>query len=145
MFSNVYLHLITSYETTSIEKKVLKTYIKNLKERSKENQAILCIAVFGSLSRGKFHQHSDLDIRIIRKNGFKNGIMATAFIIKERMIAQKQSIPLEVLLGDSISFLKKMRKDEPPVIIYDPFDKIKLNYNNYLTIENAYKLNKFLD
>lgn len=145
MFSNVHLHIIASLEMVTIEKKSLKTYIEDLKKRGNRNQAVLCIAIFGSMSRGELHEYSDLDARVIRKNGLKNGILAVGFLIKERWKAQKNRIPLEILLGDSISFLKTMRKDEPPVIIYDPTEEIKRNFNKYYTIKKAYEINKIMD
>ena len=145
MFSNAHLYIIASLEIATIEKKSLKIYIEGLKKRGNRNQAILCIAIFGSMSRGEFHEYSDLDARVIRKKGFKNGILAVGFIIKERWKAQKNRIPLEILLGDSTSFMKKMRKDEPPVIIYDPNNEIISNFKKSLTLKEALKLNKIME
>ena len=136
LFSNVYLHIIHNYKLKSVNKKDLEIYFKNLTGRANGNQAISCIAAFGSMSRGEFHKHSDIDLRIIRKQGLKNGLRAIGFIVYERLTSQKKRIPLEVLLGDSISFLKKMREDEPPIIIYDPDEQIKKNYKKYYTLKN---------
>lgn len=118
-------------------------YIEDLAARLDAEFSILCAAAFGSMSRGEFKNNSDLDISFIRRRGFLNSIKALRFLTKEIRWANKNKIPLEAYLGDSIHFFKKRYKDnEYPVVIYDPESIIKNNYKVYLDIKAARILNK---
>lgn len=125
------------------KKKNYFNFITLINQLAKEkSKGILFIAAFGSTSRGKLHSRSDLDITVVRKEGFINAINAFYFIEKIRRLASNNLIPFDSALGDSIDFIKsKYRTDEPPVAIFDPYNIIDKHYSKKLTIPEARKLN----
>jgi hypothetical protein len=98
-------------------------YMKSLSERAKHEKSIFSIIAFGSLSRGEFSEISDLDLRIIRKPGFVNGIRACSFTLLERSKAFITKFPLDIYTLDNKKNLSKMSPNEPPIIIYDSADQ----------------------
>lgn len=95
-------------------------YSKNLKKRISNEESIIAAAIFGSLSRDELKSSSDLDVRIIRKPGFVNGFRGCVFVLLERSRAFFSKFPLDIIVLDNLESLKKLRKDEPPVVIHDP-------------------------
>ena len=95
-------------------------YIAKLTQRAKREPSVAAVAAFGSLSRGQLTPKSDLDVRVIRHPGVVNGLKACFFTFLERSRALLVSLPLDIYTLDNIRGLKKLRSDEPPVILYDP-------------------------
>jgi len=102
---------------------VFYQYINNLRRRVLYEESILAVAVFGSLSRGEIKETSDLDIRIIRKKGIKNGFKACFFVMKERGKAFFKKFPLDIYVLDNVKNIEKhigKTEIEKLVPIYDP-------------------------
>ena len=98
------------------EKKTLK-YLKNMTNRLKMHNSISGLAIYGSVSRGKWHNRSDIDIRILRLPGFMNLIKSCLLTLQERFIAFITKQPMDLFLADEVVFLKKMRSDEKPIFL----------------------------
>jgi predicted nucleotidyltransferase len=98
------------------EKKTLQ-YLNIMTKRLRIQKSISGIALFGSIARNKWHDRSDIDIRILRKPGIKNLIVSYCLTMRERFIAFIHKQPMDLYLADDISFLKKMRSDEKPVFL----------------------------
>lgn len=94
-------------------------YIKDLRNRVEREKSIQFVAVYGSLSRNKLSDHSDLDVRIIRKKGFLNGLRACLFGFLERTRALFNKFPLDLYVLDNKNHLSKIRKDEGAIVLYD--------------------------
>jgi len=109
--------------------------IKSTKRLSKYNSISACM-VYGSIVRGEFHDKSDLDVRYIRRSGFLNAISALSFAVRERIIAVFTQIPLDLYVGDTVNFLKKIRDDETPIIIKDSDGSMFKKYASYIAFEN---------
>lgn len=92
-------------------------YMERLKRKVKNEPSILWAGVYGSLVRGEFKETSDLDVRLIRKPGFTNGVRACIFVMKERSWATFNRFPLDIYVGDSLEFLGKMSDNEIPIIL----------------------------
>ena len=92
-------------------------YLNDMAERLKNNPSISGLLIFGSLSRGKWHDRSDIDLRILRKPGFCNALCALSVQMRERLIAFFAKQPLDMYLADNVDFLMNMRKDEPPIFL----------------------------
>ncbi|MGD9131078.1 MAG: nucleotidyltransferase domain-containing protein [Candidatus Bathyarchaeota archaeon] len=122
------------YKKTSIPQ-FLK-YIVKLKNRFEQETSILAVGAFGSLSRGKITESSDLDIRVIRKKGIINGLKSCTFVFFERSIAFLKRFPLDIYVLDDLSKLSDLREDEPPVILYDPDGVLESNYNTVIHFED---------
>jgi len=92
-------------------------YLNRMAGRLKNDRAISGVMIFGSVSRGQWHDRSDLDVRLLRRRGVRNGIAGVLVLSRERVIALWTRQPLDVYLADDIPFLKRMREDEPPVFL----------------------------
>jgi len=99
-------------------KEKFDAYIERLRKEVENEPSIIWAGIYGSLVRGEFKETSDLDIRLIRKPGFINGVRACIFAMKERTWAMFNRFPLDIYVGDSFEFLEKMNKNEKPLAIH---------------------------
>ena len=98
-------------------------YIDIVRKELYGNSNVSLIAVYGSLSRRKFHDRSDLDLRIVQEN---RSFFLFLKVQKLRFIGiWKYRIPLDLKLVDSEDYLKKeMREDEKAIVVYKKHDKV---------------------
>lgn len=98
-------------------------YINVVKQKLANNNDVTVIAIYGSLSRKKFHDRSDLDLRIVQE---KRNFALFLTVQKLRFIGIWQyKIPLDLKLVDSEDYLKKeMREDEKAIIVYKKYSKV---------------------
>ena len=82
-------------------------------------ESIDSVAIYGSYCRGNLHEYSDLDVRVVTHTGYFNAIKGALFCFLQRAIAFFSIFPLDIYCTDKISFLKRMRDDERPVILFD--------------------------
>jgi predicted nucleotidyltransferase len=68
--------------------------------------------VFGSVSRGELHDGSDLDIRVLRRPGFRAGMGACWLVLLERSRSLFSGVPMDIYVWDSAGRLSGMRSDE---------------------------------
>jgi predicted nucleotidyltransferase len=87
-------------------------YLSQLAQRIQAEPSIERAAAYGSLVRGEWHESSDLDLRLVRKPGLRNGLRACWFAMRERTRALFRRFPLDVFLLDDPSRLGRMREDE---------------------------------
>jgi len=73
-------------------------YAQKLEIRGQNNNSISAIIIYGSLSKKKLTIFSDLDVRVLRRNGLRNTIIANIFVMKERTRAFYHKFPLDILL-----------------------------------------------
>ncbi len=92
-------------------------YLSKMAARLETRQAIKALLVYGSVTRGEWHDKSDIDVRILRKEGLVNGFQAFVIVMKERYRAFLGGQPLDLFLADEINFLNKMRSDEKPFVL----------------------------
>lgn len=103
-------------------------YLQKLQRRMLRYECITGCMLYGSVSRKKWHDKSDLDMRILRKPGFINGFKAYLVVFCERLIAVFSMQPLDVYLADTVEFLNKMRDDEFPVFLKNKDDRLSVKY-----------------
>ncbi len=103
-------------------------YLNRMAGRLKRSRAISGAMIFGSVSRGQWHERSDLDMRLLRRRGLLNGIAGVLALWRERWIALWARQPLDLYLADDIRFLMKMRPDEPPVFLKKDDPRLDLAY-----------------
>lgn len=116
IFNGHIFGLLRVFGVTKTKHEVFIQYLDDLKKRSSNEDVINLVAVIGSLSREERKESSDLDIRIIRKKGFKNGLRASLFVMSERTKAFFNKFPIDIYLLDDYDKLSEL--GEPPVIIY---------------------------
>jgi len=103
-------------------------YLKDLADRLSRSRSISGVLLFGSLSRGAWHDRSDLDMRILRRPGILNGVRAVCAMMRERFLALLAHQPLDVYLADDVVFLEKMRQDETPVFLVKRDERLERRY-----------------
>jgi len=140
--SNFYNILIHRLMTSKLSKVALFEYSESLRKRLEKQDWILYAASFGSICRGKLKASSDLDISIVRKSGFLNGLKGLWFITIEKKIGDFYKIPLELYLNDiPETSVNRFKSENNPVVMYDKNNVIKNYYSVQLTLEEAKKLN----
>jgi len=118
LFNGQIFVLLKNLKLISTDKKKFICYIENMQKRIPQNESIVAVAVYGSLSRENIKHTSDLDVRVIRKQGLSNALNSSFFVMFERTKAFFKMFPLDIYLLDDIENLHGM--DEYPIIIYDP-------------------------
>lgn len=88
-----------------------------MQTRMAKYESITGVMVYGSLSRGVWHDKSDLDTRIIHKKGIINSFIAYLIVHSERIRAVFNKQPLDMYMADSVEFLNLMRDDEFPIFL----------------------------
>lgn len=121
IFNGQLFALAKNFDIVYNEPQIIIDYANGLKKRAAKEKSINCLVVYGSLVRGEIKPTSDLDVRIIRKSGVLNGFRACIFGLKERSRALFYRFPLDMYVIDSPNHLLKMRQDESPKILYDPY------------------------
>jgi predicted nucleotidyltransferase len=92
-------------------------HLHRMAGRLEKDHAISGVMIFGSVSRGQWHDRSDLDVRLLRRPGWRHGIAGVLVLSRERLIALLARQPLDIYLADGVPFLKRMRQDERPVFL----------------------------
>jgi GTPase SAR1 family protein/predicted nucleotidyltransferase len=104
----------------------------------KEHPHVTSIAAFGSLSRGEYRDSSDLDLRVIRKNGLVNWIRTNLFVLKLRAISFVKKIPIDAFVLDNVyQIFDHISRTEVPVVIYDPNNSLQLIADRCISLERA--------
>lgn len=109
-------------------------YLEDMERRFSKYECVTGVMVYGSLSRGVWHEKSDLDTRIMRKPGVWNGFKCYILVHLERLRAFYYKQPLDMYMADSVKFLDLMRDDEFPIFL--KANDIRL-VERYKTIELA--------
>ncbi len=119
-------------------------YLEKMQRRMLKYNSIGGCMLYGSISRGVWHEKSDLDMRILRQPGFFSGLKAYLIVFSERLIAVFYGQPLDLYLADSVNFLNKMRKDENPIFLKNANRNLFLKYKttSYVDFKKAVDLNK---
>lgn len=111
---------VTQFGDNSPQK--ISEYAQKLSDRASKKPSIIVVAIYGSYCRGELTNKSDLDIRLVRKTGWKNGLEACTFLIMENIRAFIKIFPLDIHLLDNSHHLfdyLKLREDEKPIVLYD--------------------------
>ncbi|MCH7964119.1 MAG: hypothetical protein IH852_09295 [Bacteroidetes bacterium] len=143
---NFYNLLVHRLYLSKLTKKDLFLYLHNLSNRLNGKSFILYCASFGSICNGNLKDSSDLDVSLVRKPGFKNGLKSIIILVQERKLADLKGIPLEMFLSDSPNNSKKrFGNEQNPVVIYDPDNIITNYYSEKLSLIQAKSLNGMID
>ena len=116
-------------------------YLNRMAERLKKCSAISGFAIFGSVARCKWHNRSDIDIRLIRNKGIVNWIISNIVMLRERMIAFVKIQPMDMYLADDVDYLTNLRNDEEPVFLIKRDSGLEDMYPNNEQIDFIKHLN----
>jgi len=103
-------------------------YIEELERRIQGRSYLAAAASFGSLSRGKYKDTSDIDIRVVLQPGWLQRLRAANYCFIERVRAAINHFPLDLYAFDLDEMKNKMNKDEVPVIFVDPEGLLRETY-----------------
>lgn len=110
-------------------------YLNKMQKRLIDSNAISAVLIYGSVTRNKWHDRSDIDIRFFRQKGIFNGLISYLILRRERLIALLNKQPLDAYIADDIKFLKKMRDDEIPIFLKNSDLRITKEYNTDYTTD----------
>lgn len=83
--------------------------------------SLVAVHAYGSLARGEANERSDLDVRLLRRPGFRAALGSCAFAMAERARATFRLLPLDVYVVDHARNLGKViARDEleRPVVLW---------------------------
>jgi predicted nucleotidyltransferase len=92
-------------------------YINAMAGRLKKSDSISGMAIYGSVSRGAWHDRSDIDMRILRRPGIRSLYRAALLTMSERFRAFLAAQPMDLYLADDTDFLASLRSDEIPLLL----------------------------
>lgn len=128
IFNGQIFVLLKNLKLTNTSKESFIKYLDTFEKKVDKKKSIAAAAAFGSLSREKLNNKSDLDIRIIRNPGIINGFESCFFVMKERTLAFFNRFPLDIYILDDIQMIDKHIINEKPIPLYDPYN-ILININ----------------
>ncbi len=103
-------------------------YLNLMRERLAKRKCISGILIYGSVARSRWHDRSDIDIRLLRRPGMFSLLCAALVTMRERFQAFLSKQPMDLFLADDVDFLKKMRSDEIPLLTLCRDDRLKSLY-----------------
>ncbi|HFD79162.1 MAG TPA: nucleotidyltransferase domain-containing protein [Gammaproteobacteria bacterium] len=110
-------------------------YIEGLERRIQGRSYLAAAASFGSLSKGKYSNTSDIDIRVVFADGLLNRLRAAHYCFMERFRAALHRFPLDLYAFDLEEMKSKMNEDEVPVVFTDPQHLIRNTYRETVPFE----------
>ena len=93
----------------------LESYLVGLGDRLGGTRGVQGAWAYGSLARGSRTQWSDIDVRVLRRRGLRNGITVCMAVACERTRALLTLAPLDIFVWDSYARASDMRTDEHPI------------------------------
>jgi len=133
-FGNIFL-LLKSLHLTKIPIDVFYEYTKRLQRRVQNENSIIGVAVFGSLSKKTITTSSDLDVILIREKGIINWLISCSFIVKERFFDFLNRFPLDIYLLDDLQKFERINVDEIPIILSDKKGLLRSKYKIFQNLE----------
>lgn len=121
---------------TRSEARTFIEYPRDIRERLVRKKSINAVAFFGSLSRGRFSSSSDLDMRIIPRQGIANGFIACFWAFIERTKALFHRYPLDLYVISTPASLKKINRNEYPIVLFDRVGFFSKHYTNFFIYED---------
>lgn len=109
--------------------------IQNRLETMPNNDWILYCVSLGGICKGTLSKHSDIDVSIIRKPGFKNFILAVIFYIKEKKYADFKGVPLDIFICDTPeNCIIRSKKQKNPIVLLDHNNIVDSFYTEKLSL-----------
>ena len=105
---------------------------------------ILYSVSHGGICKGTLNSHSDIDVSLIRKPGFKNMLSAIIFYVKEKKYADIKGVPLDIFICDTPeNCISRSKKQNNPIVLFDHENMVNIYYPDELSmsIDDAKILN----
>jgi len=122
--------VLLHYGVRKYDRSALFQYVECLRQRLSKESSILAAGIWGGIARGEKEGYPDLDLRVFRKQGIRNGVSACWFMVRERTHALFSGFPLDAFLSDGWRHISRLRADEMPVLLYDPSGFMRKRYES---------------
>ncbi len=110
-------------------------YIQNRLKKIPNKDWILYSVSLGGICNGTLNSHSDIDVTLIRKPGFKNMFHAIVFYVKEKKFADLKGVPLDIFICDTPeNCIDRSKGQKNPIVLMDHEDKVDNFYPDKLKI-----------
>ncbi|GEM_PF-712023 len=137
-FYVLFVHRIKWFKTTKPDLFNQLYAIQSRLENLSNKNWVLYTVSHGGICKGTLNKHSDIDVSLIRKPGFKNLISAILFYIKEKKIADLKGVPLDIFICDTPeNCIERSKRQKNPIVLFDPNDEIDNYYLDKLKISIA--------
>jgi hypothetical protein len=120
LFNGQLWGVLKQYNLVHTTPQTFEEYCASLSRRARCEPSIYHLYAYGSLSRHEWTSSSDLDVRLVRRPGFRNGLRACWFVLRERSRALIAIFPLDIYIIDRNSGLGKLCSDERAVDLLQP-------------------------
>ncbi|GAM10719.1 hypothetical protein OR1_03012 [Geobacter sp. OR-1] len=104
-------------------------YVEKMYLRIQGIKFLTGAAAYGSLSRNEFKSSSDYDLRVFPANNATSWLKAVVWVFIERFRALLHGFPLDIYAFNLEVHDRKIRSDEPPIVIFDPLGIIARKYS----------------
>jgi len=116
---------------TSNQPESILQYMNDVQRRIQNADFLLGGIIIGKIARGGgISSTSDVDIRLVRRKGFLNGLKASYWSLNERSRALFNKFPLDLYTHDNLETLNRLNPDEKPIIVFDPDGAFKEKYEH---------------
>lgn len=116
---------------TSNRPEIILQYMTEVQQRIENADFLLGGIIIGKIARGGgISSTSDVDIRLVRRNGFLNGLKASYLSLNERSRALLNQFPLDLYTHDKLESLNRLNPDEKPIIVFDPDSLLRKKYQS---------------
>lgn len=88
-------------------------YTRQLWRRASKQTCFERVLLYGSVACDQWRSSSDLDVRLVRRPGLLNGILACFFAMSERTRALFAHFPLDIYVSDDEKSLPQKLKETP--------------------------------
>lgn len=147
--NNLFVLIVHRIRWFKTSKKTLFDHLYSMEERLNkinEDDWLLYSVSLGGICNGTLNVHSDIDVSLIRKPGFKNMVKAIVFYVKEKKIADLHGVPLDIFICDSPeNCIVRSKYQKNPIVLSDQNNAVDLFYPDKLsiTIKEAMVLNNY--
>ena len=107
-----------------------------MQERLLQDGCMAAAISYGSLSKGRWHNSSDIDIRFIPQKGELNFWKACFVGLRERTIAFFKAYPLDMYIFSMQHSYNVMAKDEMPIVFKDVNNEAPKFYSELMSFDD---------
>ena len=137
--NNLFVLLVHRMRWLKTSKKELFNQLESIQNRleriSNKDWILYCVS-HGGICNGTLNSHSDIDVSLIRKPGFKNMFHAVIFYIKEKKYADLKGVPLDIFICDTPkNCIDRSNGQKNPIVLLDHEDNVDLFYPDKMKID----------
>lgn len=139
--------MFTHFGANGVSAKYFLNETLRTAEGLKKKTSVAHALAFGSLSRGEYKKTSDIDLRLVPAPGEWNFWKCSFLAFRMRTAGFFRGYPLDLYVFSPKELQRKMRTDEPPVLIAGAVGDLCEIYPSVITLDEFAQLfrNKQLD